>query len=653
MQSIDDARHVEHIQSVVNGSVMNGPRAAEPRVDGYVSRSWRRCLLDYELDPAAMREPPTVETDELGERRERHSRLLSIAKVEMTNLYQQVANSGYAILLTDTDGVVLNYIGDPVFNDTATRTGLQSGAIWTEQAQGTNGMGTCLVERRPLVIHRQEHFFAKNTTLTCSSAPILGPDGNLVAVLDASSQSRMAQQHTVVLVNMSAQMIENRLYLNAHNDDHIARFHSRPEFVSTLGEGAVAFDGSGRILSANRSALFQLDLEEQESLLGKDVAEIFGLPFSALMDLAAQHPFHPVPLHYVEDGRRFFTIIQRPEREFVRARRAPQRRPKAKEDCHLSRLEFGDPVMAANIRQAKRLVDTDIPVILYGETGTGKGLFSKCMHDSGSRSGKPFIPVNCASIPETLIESELFGYRPGAFTGASRQGSRGKIVQANGGTLFLDEIGDMPLALQARLLRVLEEKEVVPLGGESPIKVDVKVISATHRSLPTLIAEGKFREDLYYRLHGTALTLPPLRERADRCQLIERLLHDTEEGGPNVRLTPEALEALARFPWPGNIRQLCNVLRTVLALRDSDTITLAALPDEIVDGAAARMPQPGAAEEANSATVHDPLASAERAALLHELETRRWNVAKVARSLNLSRNTLYRKMKRYGIKPPR
>ncbi len=646
MHAVDSDVHMQRVTAVASGK----QDSASP-VDSRVSRSWQRCLVDHQLDPLAFREPVVVEHHKLLERREKLSDLLPIAKVEMTNLYQQVANSGYAIVLTDHDGVILNYIGDPAFSDTAATSGLQSGAVWSEAMQGTNGMGTCLIERSPLVIHRDDHFLAKNTSLTCSSAPIVDPHGKLLAVLDASSESRLAQQHTVVLVNMSAQMIENRLFFGAFVNQYIARFHSRPEFVSTLGEGTLAFDGAGRILAANRSALFQLDLQKQDEIVGRDVAEVFGRPFAALMDLSSHHPFHPVPLYYAKDGRRFFTIVQRPEREMAMPRPRETRRAHVDEpDCHLNCLELGDPLMRNNIRRAQRLINTEIPLILYGETGTGKGMFAKCLHLAGERAKKPFVPVNCASIPETLIESELFGYRPGAFTGASRQGSRGKILQANGGTLFLDEIGDMPLALQARLLRVLEEKEVVPLGGESPIKVDIKVVSATHCHLPDLVGEGRFREDLYYRLHGITLTLPPLRERADRRQLIERILQQAQEDDVGaIGIAPEAMELLAGYAWPGNIRQLCNTLRTVLALCDGDTVTVEDLPDEIQSHFT-----PAAVTEAPvGERTHDPLAAAERAALLAELEAKRWNIAKVARSLNLSRNTLYRKMKRYNIKPPR
>ena len=638
--------HAKFIHSVLKGAVKLD--------DDRITRSWKRCLDDYRLDPAKPQDPVVVDRSELLERQERIAEVLSIAKIEMANLYQQLAGSGYAIMLTDVDGVLLNYFGDPEFTHTASKTGLMMGAVWSEQYQGTNGMGTCLLEKKPLIIHHREHFLARNIGLTCSAAPIFDHEGKLLAVLDASGESRLAQQHTLVLVNMSAQMIENRVFLSYFGRDIIVRFHSRPEFVGTLGEGAIAFNGDGRVMAANHSALFQLGYSSPRDVCGKDIGDLFNISLQSLLELSARNSFRPMPIFEARRGGRFFAVAQQPEgvKPVVPVAAHGQRKSVSPlpltGTSPLDEQEFGDPLMQRNISAAKRVLSREVAVLIYGETGTGKELFAKALHYSSNRADKPFVAINCASIPETLIESELFGYKAGAFTGASREGQRGKIFQANGGTLFLDEIGDMPIQLQARLLRVLEEREVLPLGSEIPVKVDIKLISATHCNLTEKIIKGEFRQDLYYRLNGLSLSLPPLRERADKHSLIKNILVTENTDNHKVEIDDQAFEALERYQWPGNIRQLRNVLRTVLALREGDVITIKDLPQEIGGGRA----QSHEGSNKPPAALN-PLESAERNALIHELESHHWNITNVARQLKISRNTLYRKMQRLNIKDPK
>ncbi|WP_316369575.1 sigma-54-dependent Fis family transcriptional regulator [Candidatus Thiodiazotropha sp. CDECU1] len=615
-------------------------------VNEHILRSWRRCLNDHDLDPDHNPEPIIVDHSDLRERKEKYYQLSEIAHSEMTNLYQQVAGSGHSILLTDNDGVVVNYVGDPKFTGTAAQTSLQLGAVWTESAQGTNGMGTCLIEKRPLIIHQNEHFFSKNTHLTCSAAPIMDPTGVLVAILDASSRSHQAQQHTMVMVNMSAQLIENRLFLCCMHDDYIIRFHSRREFISTLGEGVLAFDGDGRINAANRSALFQLDIPDIKDILGQRIEELFDVRMSNIMSNAHNKITAPIVLRDVNHGRRFYAGFQPPNKKHADKRQSQRLSVSNSEDSPaLDGLEFGDTRMRRNIERAKKLLERDIPFILLGETGTGKDVFTSAIHKSSSRADKPLIAVNCASLPETLIESELFGYRPGAFTGASKDGSRGKIAQANGGTLFLDEIGDMPLHLQARLLRVLEEREVIPIGGEIPIKVDIRLISATHKDLKLLVEEGRFRIDLYYRLNGISLQMPPLRDREDRRSLIMHLLQQEADGPQMITIDDEALDILQDYHWPGNIRQLRNILRTLIGLCDNTVIRVDDLPDDVFDNVKDR-------ETQQHLRPTNPLEIAERDAILREMEAAYWNVTQVASKLHVSRNTLYRKMRNFDIRRP-
>jgi transcriptional regulator of acetoin/glycerol metabolism len=324
----------------------------------------------------------------------------------------------------------------------------------------------------------------------------------------------------------------------------------------------------------------------------------------------------------------------------------------------LEDLAGEDPQMLRNVRSAHRIVDSGVSVLIQGATGSGKEAFAHAMHLASRRASQPFVAVNCAAIPETLIESELFGYKPGAFTGARKEGMKGKILQSSGGTLFLDEIGDMPLSLQTRLLRVLEEQEIVPLGSEVPIKVELHVIAASHRNLREMISRGEFREDLYYRLNGITLELPRLSDRADRERVIHRALSVETCNGRPAAIEMEALQRLVAYPWPGNIRELRNVIRTALAISEGGVVRVIDLPREIrepppmVMGAAPVTPAPGIpapAEAEPLETCANPLQAAERAALLKVIEKCRGNMTHAAEHLGVSRNTLYRKMKTHGI----
>jgi transcriptional regulator with PAS, ATPase and Fis domain len=302
--------------------------------------------------------------------------------------------------------------------------------------------------------------------------------------------------------------------------------------------------------------------------------------------------------------------------------------------------------MAAAAGRARRVLDKPIALLLQGESGAGKEVFARAVHQSSGRAGRPFIAVNCAALPEALIEAELFGYRPGAYTGASRDGAPGRIREAQGGTLFLDEIGDMPLSLQARLLRVLQDREVVPLGGGKPVAVDFRLVCATHRNLAAAIEEGSFREDLYYRLNGLTLQLPPLRERQDLAALTAHLLRELLPER-ELCLTPDLQRAFAAYRWPGNLRQLHNALRTACALVDDGEAQIgwAHLPDDLA--AALRCPAPAVPAQADPAGLR---AQAERSVRL-VVQDCACNLSEAARRLGISRNTLYRKMAELGLRP--
>jgi sigma-54 dependent transcriptional regulator, acetoin dehydrogenase operon transcriptional activator AcoR len=623
-------------------------------VDEVVRASWNRCINTYSLDPQETRRPTMVERADLQARRERLGVVLAIARIEMEGLGKLMEHSEYSIMLTDRDGVILSYVGDPGFSAIARRCGFREGVMWSEREMGTNGMGTCLTTQRSVVIHRTDHFLAQNTQLTCSAAPIFDMRGQLLAALDISGASSHTQTHTLALVDLAAQNVENRALLGACKEFHVLRFHRCAEFVSTPGEGVLAFDDQGIIKGANRGALKLLGLRDHESLCGQRVDRVLDSNLGALMQLSARQGFRPEALPATLGPRRWFATVQAPAEPARRAGAPPSAAapvtPAADTRGSLDCLHSTDPAMMHNVDILRRVVDRDISVLLLGETGTGKGYCARAIHNASRRADKPFVAVNCAAIPENLIESELFGHKPGAFTGAARDGNTGRILQANGGTLFLDEIGDMPLPLQARLLNVIEDREVMPLGGNKVVSVDVRILSATQRDPVDLIAKGLFREDLYYRLNGITVRMPPLRQRTDRADLIRKLLQSETGTGPAVDIEPELLERLVRHSWPGNVRQVRNVVRTMLALRASDRLTLADFSDDWLAGGSV-VPSDGsemqhAGVDADGESV---LSGAERDALQRTLEGCRWNVSAAAARLHISRRTMYRKMHRHGL----
>ncbi|TDV61826.1 sigma-54-dependent Fis family transcriptional regulator [Pseudomonas sp. LP_7_YM] len=637
MHSNHFTRHAQQVLTVAQGK---STHRSSPSTDPSIARSWARCVEDYHLDPAQPMAPTVLEHARVLESRERLQQVLTIAGGEMNRLLEQLSG-GHAVLLTDDRGVILNCVTEPGERKIFERAGLWLGADWSESREGTNGIGTCLVERQPVTIHRDEHFRGRHTGLTCSASPVFDPHGDLLAVLDVSSArhdvSRQSQFHTMALVNLSAKMIESSYFLRHFNGQWLLRFHLQADSVGLFSEGLLTFDEEGRVRALNQSALNLLSLGRAD-LIGQPVESLFDCSLDELMSRATPDAVTSWPLRTC-DGRGFFAVLRGPSRPVIKSVSAPvfvkhPAQPAPGVIC------LGDAALQADFRRALKVFERDVPLLINGETGSGKEAFAKAVHQASQRTGRPFVALNCAAIPESLIESELFGYRGGSFTGARKEGMRGKLQQADGGTLFLDEIGDMPVALQTRLLRVLEDRLVVPIGGE-PQAVDVRIISATHRNLLGRVEDGSFREDLYYRLNGLEIALPALRERSDKSQLLDVLLEE-EAGGQPVTMDAEARRALLHFSWPGNVRQMRNVLRTLAALCEDDVIRLDDLPTVVR--------QQQAAQQMDAPLRSDsPLDDAERSALIAVLDTQRWHMTHAARALGVSRNTLYRKLRKHGI----
>lgn len=626
-------------QALLSREALSNGQVAEA-----IERSWRRCLNNG-LTPDAPQAPVVITAQDLALRQQNNHFLITHAEPEMATLTEQIAHTRSMVILTDSDGVILRTMGDQTFINDDQRLALSPGASWNEAHSGTNAIGTALVEQSAISVQGAEHFMTYHHALSCSAVPIFGAKNELLATLDVTNDLNIPQQHTLALVKMAAQMIENRLFRASYAAGIVVHFHARPEFIGTLWEGIAIFDEAGQLIAINRSGQFQMSLS-QESIT--QTAIHFNQLFDdTLQQLKSRLDAQEKSLVFqtrLMNGAKIFAQIEfsRPQKSATaHAVTTPQRTSAA----NLELLNNGDERITQAIYQIKQVLDKNIPILIQGETGVGKDIFARAIHDASPRQPGPWIAVNCAALPEGLIEAELFGYEEGAFTGARKKGSPGKLVQAHGGTLFLDEIGDMPLSLQARLLRVLQERTVTPLGSTQSIKVDFALISATNQKLKEKVDRGEFRSDLYYRLNGLSIKLPALRERTDLNALI-RVILEVEQAG-NITLSQALMTLFKAHPWPGNIRQLHNVLRTAIALSDGHTLT----PQDLTQDFIEELNENSLPHQAMMHNAETPTTMADLNAeiIRKTLSNHQGNISAAARTLGLSRNTLYKKLRDMGL----
>lgn len=623
------------------GSVQEGAVAEA------IERSWRRCLTNG-LNVEAPRDIVVVTAQELATRQMQNQLLLAHAEPEMLTLSEQISHTRSVVILTDQEGIILRSMGDPLAQNEAERAALLPGASWSEAHRGTNAIGTALIEQSAMSVQGAEHFMSHHHALSCSAVPIFGAQSQLLATLDVSNDLNTPQQHTLALVKMAAQMIENRLFRASTQAEFAIHFHARPEFIGTLWEGIVMFSSDGKLQAINRSGQFQFNLNLNERHLHAQdihIEHLFDTNMANLIQQATSQSHMIFPLR-LQNGARLYARL-----EAIRtAQNVPMPKTvKRSSAASLEMLNSGDAQIASAIKQVKQVLNRDIPILILGETGSGKELFARAIHDAGERHDKAWVAVNCAALPEGLIEAELFGYEEGAFTGAKRKGSIGKIEQADGGTLFLDEIGDMPLSLQARLLRVLQERAITPLGSAKAKPVNFVLVSATNQSLKDKVAAGEFRSDLYYRINGLSVQLPALRDRQDLSALVQLILQI--EQVEHINFTPSAMALLKAHPWPGNVRQLHNVLRTAIALADGGEIDILHFTQDFLAEMVKDEPVPELARSFPSSQIEGnrALQAVTDDCIRATMQAYQGNISAVARELGISRNTLYRKLKSLGL----
>lgn len=623
------------------------------RIRPVIYQSWHRCL-ELGVDPFS-REIANILTErEFQLVRERNEHLIRVAEPYINLLYEHVRGSGFVIFLTDKNGVVLTLTGDQEQLEFHRRINLMERAIWTEKEAGTNAVGTAIVEQKPLQIVGGEHFCAIQHGITCSGSPIRDPKGEFIGVLNMSASCECVHPHTLGMVIASAKAIENQLRIEEALDT--AKFANTimKNTLETVPKGIITVNADSVISQINSQAvkLLQLPADPLGQTLAASIPQLVKVE-----DMAKRGSVDVFELNLGEKGKRaqlrvtadsFFdeqgmyegTVFTLQEQEQIMHLVNSIAGDRA--EFNFSAIIGSHPKMMRAKELAGTAALTNSTVLLLGESGTGKELFAHAIHNASKRKG-PFIAVNCSAIPRSLIESELFGYEPGSFTGANKQGRPGKFERANSGTIFLDEIGDMPLDLQAVLLRVLQEREVVRVGGFKPIPIDVRVIAATNRNLEERIREGAFRKDLYFRLNVITVNIPPLREiKSDLNLFIERLLPQfSKKLGKQVNeISEEAMECLMSYNWPGNVRELENVLERSILLAQTNRIERENLPANVIKQTYL---ETGVGKE-------EPLSlqDMERRAILETLR-RESSIVAAAKSLKISRSTLYRKMKEYNI----
>ncbi|MEH0740094.1 sigma-54-dependent Fis family transcriptional regulator [Vibrio cholerae] len=550
----------------------------------------------------------TLSKAKLDERRFQCREVIEAVETSALPLFNQVmARTDSRLILTDPQGVILATWGQDKFRDKLAAISLGTGSCWLEHVKGTNAIGTALHERRALTIVGEQHYIKHHRFISCSASPLFNHQGTLVGILDVTSEQKTHDATEQLLVQNMVQMVENRLLASVPDGAVQLNLATDSSFLSSGWQGIVIADERGKVLAHNPVAS---QLIRHSGLIGMSVEQVLE-----------------------QSQRQQGLIVQQ-----TALGRQTRRRKRFNTD---NSLHYGDSLVEQAWQQASRLYGKDISLLVLGETGVGKGEFVKALHASSVRRSAPLVTVNCGALAKELIESELFGHASGAFTGANSKGYIGKVRQADKGCLFLDEIGEMPYEAQSRLLTVLQDKVVTPVGSGESHKVDVQIIAATHQDLAKLVEQGQFRQDLYYRLNGLIITLPPLRARHDRRELIQTL-HQKHAQRDDQQLSARLLDTLDGYSWPGNLRELDNLLKvTALLNPDEEWLSIEHLPSHLAHAMVS--------ESESCDDERQDLQTAVNSALLNAYQASKGNISQVARSLGVSRNTVYRKLKLLGL----
>ncbi len=589
--------------------------------ESWLDSSWQRSRF------AGLKESVTPEHFRLSNsdlKQRRHDSTLLIQTIEQHALPlfdQTLARTHSRLILADTKGVILASWGQEHFAHKLTDIALESGVCWQEEQKGTNAIGTALNNQQLTSIIGNQHFITQHRFLSCTASPIYSATNEIVGVLDITSEQQVHNQQISLLVQSMVQQIEASLMDHTPHGSYRFDVALTPTLLQSGWQGVIVTNESGNVLACNTMA---------KKLLNRN--SMIGNNFEPFLPNKWPPEINQHTTLLTDNQELIFTCqsLNKPKRTLFSS-------PK---------LHLGDNRVEQVWQQACRVINKEIPLLVFGETGTGKEEFIKQLHRCSSRKNQPLVAVNCGSLPQELLESELFGYAAGAFTGANRQGYLGKIRQADGGILFLDEIAEMPLSAQCRLLRVLQEREVAPVGSNSIVKVDIQIIAATHKNLQQQVEQGEFREDLYYRLNGLTINLPPLRERKDIKALIQSL--HSKYAQTNQSLSSQLLATLTHYGWPGNLRELDNLMKVTTLLSDNkQSLDIDDLPEHLM---AQIISSQRSIEIEHKPEQVITLKHSLTSRLVNTFKANQGNISKTARQLGISRNTLYRQLKKLNLK---
>ena len=628
--------------------------AGESHVPRTIIESWERCRnASVEVEGKCR---DLISAKELEERR---GLLCEISEPIMETLYQCLKGSRSVIVLVDKQGYILASLGDLESLRQAEKLNFGPGANWSEFSVGTNALGTAMAIGHSMQVTGCEHYCEKHHLWTCAATPIRNPEGEIIGCLDISGPREEARSLSLGMTVAAVRAIEERLRLEQSHRYYVNVSTHLAAVLSSVREGLITIDNAGLISGINSSAAKLLKAHPKD-LIGSPIDSVIRMDNKLRRFINTGREYSEEELllksekgqvrcvgsaHKIcsESGSKLGTV-------FTFAKMKEVSPSKGAAGGSNLRFMFKDIIgeslpMLETLEKAKRVASSPSTVLLLGESGTGKELFAQAIHNASDRRDGPFVSVNCGAIPGELIQSELFGYTEGAFTGARKGGRPGKIELADGGTVFLDEIGDMPLQMQVNLVRVLEDKTIVRIGDNQVVPVDVRIIAATNRSLYEEVTKGRFREDLFYRLNVITIILPPLRERKGDITLLTDYYVDkiSRKVGKHVEsIEPEVFASIEAYHWPGNVRELANALEYAINLVQHGKLQLAHLPPYLKK----KQTVPPIADDAEIMS----LASVEKTAIENALLRLGGNVSKVAAALGIGRNTLYDKMKKHRIR---